>query len=77
METSDPSYTTPPSTRGHSGPSPHSLCSPLPLDSDPENNAALQTSLIEACVEAFLAEVDKDLKLHDLLPLENVSPIPI
>lgn len=38
---------------------------------------ALQTAKIEACVEAFLAEADEDLKLEDLPPLENVTPVPI
>lgn len=77
VETLDPSYTTPPSTRGCSEPSSHPSHSPSPGGSDPENNAALRTLMIEAQVEAFLAEADKDLELHDLLPLENVSPIPI
>ena len=63
VETSDPSYMTPPSTRGCSKPSPHPLHSPLPAGSDPENNAALQMLLIEACVEAFLVEADENLKL--------------
>ena len=77
VETSDPSFTTPPNTRGHSEPSPCPSCSPTSEDSNPENNATLQTAKIKACVEAFLAEVNKDLKLHDLPPLENVTPIPI
>ena len=37
----------------------------------------LQTSMIEAHVKVFLAEADEDLELHDLPPLENISPIPI
>ena len=77
VETSDPSYTTPPSTGGHSKPSPHPLCSPSPEDSDLETSAVLQTAEIKAQVKAFLAEVDEDLKLEDLLPLENVTPVPI
>ena len=35
------SYMTPPSTGGHSQPSPHPLCSLTPEGSDPEDNAAL------------------------------------
>ena len=74
---SNPSYISPPNTRGHTPPSPHLLHSPTPEDSDPENNASLQTVLLKACVEAFLAKVDEDLELADLPPLENVTPIPI
>ena len=77
IETSDPSYMTPPSTGGHSKPSPCPLCSLMPVDSDPENNVALQTLMIEAHVEVFLAEVDEDLVLHDLPPLEKVTPVPV
>ena len=69
------SHTTPPSTGGHSKPSPCPTHSPMPEGSDPENNTALQTLLIEAHVKVFLAEADEDLQLHDLPPLENVSPI--
>ena len=61
VETSDPSYTTPPSIGGHSVPSPHPSHSPTPEDSNLENNVVLQTSLIKACVEVFLAEADEDL----------------
>ena len=71
------SYTTPPSMGGCSEPSlclSHSLS---PNGSDPEDNVALQTAEIEACVKAFLAKADEDLKLNDLPPLENVTPIPI
>ena len=74
-EPSDPSYMTPPSTRGHTPPSPHPSHSPTPDGSDLENNACLQTALIEAQVEAFLTEIDEDLELADLPPLENVTPI--
>ena len=42
---------------------------------DLENNAHLQMALIKAQVEASLEEVDKDLELADLPPLENVIPI--
>ena len=71
----DLSYTTPLSTRGHTPPSPYPSCSPTPEGSDLENNACLQTELIEAWVEAFLAEAEEDLKLYDLPPLENTKPI--
>ena len=77
VETSDPSYTTSLSTRGHSKPSPHPSCSPTPEESNPENNVALWTAEIEACVEAFLAEANEDLELHNLLSLENITPVPI
>ena len=52
------SYTTPPSTGGHSSPSPALSRSPTPGDSDPENNAALCTEELEACIEAFLEEAE-------------------
>ena len=47
------SYMTPPSTRGHSFPSPAPSCSPTPGDSDPENNVALRTKELEACIKAW------------------------
>ena len=68
------SYTTPPSTGGCSKPS-HPSHSPTPGGSNPEDNAVLCTAKIEACIEAFLAEANEDLKLGDLLPLENVTLI--
>ena len=71
------SYTTPPSTGGCSEPSPCPSHSPTPEGSDPENNTALWTAKIEAHVEAFLAEADEDLELNNLLPLENMTPIPL
>ena len=71
----DPFYMTPPSTRGCTPPSPHPSHSPTPEGSDLENNACLQTALIEAQVEAFLMEVDEDLELADLSLLENVTLI--
>ena len=71
------SYTTLPSTGGHSEPSPHSLRSPTPEGTDPETDVALQTVEIKAHVEAFLAEANEDLELEDLPPLENVTPFPI
>ena len=69
------SYTTLPSTGGHSLPSPalsHSLTSG---DSNPETNAVLRTEELEAHIEAFLEEVDKDLEMNNLPPLENTSPL--
>lgn len=60
------SYMTPPNTGGCSEPSPHLSHSPTPEGSNPENNVALQTSMIKARVEAFLAEADEDIKLHNL-----------
>ena len=44
------SYTTPPSTGGRSSPSLALSHSPTLEDSDPENNAALCTEELEACV---------------------------
>ena len=67
------SYTTPPSTGGHSSPSPAPSCSPTPGDSDPENNAALHTEELEARIEAFLEEAEEDLMMDDLPPAENTS----
>ena len=48
-----------------------------PEDSDPENNAALCTEELEACIEAFLEEVEEDLEMNNLPPLENTSPLPL
>ena len=62
-EPSDPSYTTPPSTGGCSFPS--TCCpshSPTPEALDLENNVHLQMELIEAWVEAFLAEAESTVK---------------
>ena len=69
------SYTTPPSTGGHSKPSPAPTCSPTPGDSDPENNAVLYTEELEACIEVFLEEVEEDMEIDNLPPLENTSPL--
>ena len=69
------SYTTPPSTGGHSSPSPAPSRSPTPGDSDPENNAALRTEELEAHIEAFLEEAEEDLMMDDLPPAENTSPV--
>ena len=69
------SYMTPPSTGGHLSPSLAPSRSPTPGDSDPENNAALCTKEPEACIEAFLEEVEEDLEMNDLPLLENTSPL--
>ena len=71
------SYTTPPSTGGHSSPSPALSRSPTPGDSDPEDNAALHTEELEARIEAFLEEAKEDLIMDDLPPVENTSPLPV
>ena len=71
------SYTTPPSTGGHSSPSPAPSRSLTPADSDPENNAALRMEELEACIKAFLEEAEEDLLMDDLPPAENTSPLPI
>ena len=71
------SYTTPPSTGGHSSPSLAPSRSPTPGDSDPENNAALCTEELEACIKAFLEEAEEDLMMDDLPPTENTSPLPV
>ena len=60
------SYTTPPSTGGHSEPSLAPSHSPTPGDSNPENNAVLRTKELEACIEAFLEEVEEDLEMDDM-----------
>ena len=69
------SYTTPPSTGGHSSPSPAPSCSPTPGDSNPENNAALRTEELEACIEAFLEEAEEDMEMNNLPLLKNTSPL--
>ena len=71
------SYTTPPSTGGCSSPSLAPSHSPTLGDSDPENNVALRTEELEACIKAFLEEVEEDLEMNDLPPLENTSPLPV
>ena len=79
-ETNTPSqdlYTTPPSTGGHSEPSPRPTCSPTPEDSDPENNGVLCTAELEAHIESFLEEVEEDMELEDLPPLENMTLLPV
>ena len=67
------SYTTPPSTGGRSSPSLAPSHSPTLGDSNPENNAALRTEELEACIEAFLEEAEEDLLMDDLPPPENTS----
>ena len=71
------SYMTPPSTGGRSSPSPAPSRSPTPGDSDPENNAALRTEELEACIKVFLEEAEEDLMMDDLPPAENTSPLPV
>ena len=67
------SYTTLPSTGGCSTPSPAPSHLQTLGDSNPENNMALCTEELEACIEAFLEEVEEDMEINDLPPLENVS----
>ena len=69
------SYMTPPSTGGRSEPSLALSRSPTPGDSDPENNAALRSEELEARIEAFLEEVEEDMEIDDIPPLENMSPL--
>ena len=67
------SYTTPPSTGGCSSPSPALSHSPTPGDSNPENNAALRTEELEACIKAFLEEAEENLEMDNLPPAKNTS----
>ena len=71
------SYTTPPSTGGCSSPSLAPSRSPTLGDSNPEDNAALHTEELEACIEAFLEEAKEDLLMDNLPPAENTSPLPV
>ena len=71
------SYMTPPSTGGHSQPSPCLTQSSTPEDSDPETSAVLHTVELEAHIETFLEEVEEDMELDDLLLLENVTLVPV
>ena len=71
------SFTTLPSTGGCSSPSPALSRSPTLGDSNPENNVALHTEELEACIEAFLEEAEEDLKMDNLPPTENTSPLPV
>ena len=71
------SYMTLPSTGGRSSLSLALSHSPTPGDSDPENNAALHTEELEACIEAFLEEAKEDLMMDNLPPGENTSLLPL
>ena len=71
------SYTTPPSTGGHSEPSPAPSHSPTLGDSDPENNAVLHTEELEARIKAFLEEAEEDMEIDDMPLLENISLLPV
>ena len=71
------SYTTPPSTGGRLSPLMAPSHSPTLGDSDPENNTTLRMEELEARIEAFLEEVEEDLKMNDLPPLENALPLPV
>ena len=71
------SYMTPPSTGGHSEPSPQPTQSPTPEGSDSEDNTALRTAELEACIEVFLEEAEEDMELDNMPPLENVTPLPV
>ena len=71
------SYMTPPSTGGRSSLSLAPSRSPTLGDSDPENNAALHTEELEACIEAFLEEAEEDLMMDNLPLAENTSPLPV
>ena len=75
-DTSKGSYITPPSTGGHSEPSPAPSCSPTPEDSYPENNAVLCTKELEAHIKVFLEEAE-DMEMNDLPLLENISLLPV
>ena len=69
------SYTTLPSTGGCSKPSLIPTCSPTLGDSDPEKNVALHTAKLKAHIESFLEEVEEDMELDNLPPLENMTPL--
>ena len=71
------SYMTPPSTGGHSSPSPALSHLLTPGDSNPENDAALHTEELEACIEVFLEEAEEDLEMNNLPLLENTLPLPV
>ena len=76
-DSSKGSYMTPPSTGGHSKPSPAPSCSPTPEDSNPETSVVLCSKELEARIEAFLEEAEEDMEMSDLPPLENISPLPV
>ena len=71
------SYMTPPSTGGCSKPSPGPSQSPTLEGSDPETSGALCTTELEARIEVFLEEVEEDLEMDDMPPLENVMSLPV
>ena len=71
------SYMTLPSTGGRLSPSLAPSCSPAPGDSNPENNVALHTKELEACIEVFLEEAEEDLEMNNLPLLENTSLLPV
>ena len=37
----------------------------------------LHTEELEACIEVFLEEVEEDMELEDLPPLENMTLLPV
>ena len=76
-DTSRGSYTTPPSTGGHSEPSLAPSCSLTLADFDPETNVVLHTEELEAPIKAFLEEAEEDMEMSDLPPLENISLLPV
>ena len=67
------SYMAPLSTGGYSSPSLAPTRSSTLGDYDPENNAALCTKELEACIKAFLEEAEEDMEMNNLPPLENAS----
>ena len=71
------SYTTPPSTGGRSSPLPAPSHSPTLGNSNPENHAALHIEELEAHIKAFLEEVEEDLEMDNLPPLENTLLLPV
>ena len=71
------SYTMPPSTGGHSELSLAPSCSPTPEDSDPETSVVFCTKELKAHIKAFLEEVEEDMEMSNLPPLENASLLPV
>ena len=71
------SYMTPPSTGGHSKPSPHPSHLPTPEGSDPEANAVLHTAELKVQIKSFLEEAEEDMELDDLPLLENITPLQV
>ena len=67
------SYTTPLSTGGCSEPSSCPTQSPTLEGSNPEDNTALHTTKLEARIEVFLVEVEEDMELDEMPPLENMT----